>query len=61
MDEIEDIIKYNDMGDINKEDNYLFKFEDHANFIKTYKKNIVNLFFDNSENYKQSKIKIRKK
>ena len=65
MDEIEDIIKYNDMENINKDDNYLFKFEDHANFIKTYKKKIINLFFDNKnrigENYKQSKIKIKKK
>ena len=65
MDEIEDIIKYNDMEDINKDDNYLFKFEDHSNFIKTYKKKIINMFFNNKnhigENYKQSKIKIKKK
>ena len=65
MDDIEDIIKYNDMEEINKDDNYLFKFEDHANFIKTYKKNIINFFFDDKnhidENYKQSKIKIKKK
>ena len=65
MNEIEDIIIYNDMKDINKDDDYLFKLYDHENFIKNYKTIITNLFFDNknhnSENYKQSKIKIRKK
>lgn len=65
MDEIEDIIKYNDMEDINKDDNYLFKYEDHANYIKINKKKIINLFFNDKnyigENYKQSKIKIKKK
>ena len=65
MDEIEDIIKYNNMENINKDDNYLFKFEDHSNFIKTYKKKIINLFFDDKnhldENYKQNKIKMKKK
>jgi hypothetical protein len=65
MDEIEDIIKYNNMENINKDDNYLFKFEDHSNFIKTYKKKIINLFFDDKnhldENYKENKIKMKKK
>ena len=65
MDEIEDIIIYNDMEGINKDDNYLFKFEDYSNFIKTHEKKIINLFFDDKnligENYKQSKIKIKKK
>ena len=65
MNEIEDLINYNDMKDIDKDDNYLFKLDDHANFIKDYKKIITNLFFENenhiSENYKQSKIKIKKK
>ena len=65
MNEIEDIIIYNDMKDIDKDDNYLFKLDDHDNFIKDYKKIITNLFFDNEnhrrENYKQSKIRIKKK
>ena len=65
MNEIEDIIIYNDMKDIDKDDNYLFKLDDRDNFIKDYKKIITNLFFDNenhsSENYKQSKIRIKKK
>ena len=65
MNEIEDIIIYNDMKDIDKEHNYLFKLDDHDNFIKDYKKIITNLFFDNeyhsSEIYKLSKIKIKKK
>ena len=65
MNEIEDIIIYNDMKDIDKDDNYLFKLDDRDNFIKDYKKIITNLFFDNenhsSENYNQSKIRIKKK
>ena len=66
MNEIEDIIIYNDMKDIDRDDDdYLFKPNDHDIFIKDYKKIITNLFFynknSNSENYKQSKIKIKKK
>ena len=65
MNEIEDIITYHDMKDIDRDDNFLFKLDDHDNFIKDYEKIISNLFFDNrehnSENYKQSKIKIKKK
>ena len=63
INEIEDIICYNDMKDINKKDNFLFSLDDKNNFIKKYKKKIYNLFFDNNdkENYIESKIKIKKK
>ena len=62
INEIEDIIYYNDMKDINKEDNFLFKLDDMNNFIKQYKNKIYNLFFDNNcfETHKPSKIKIKK-
>ena len=43
----------------------MFIFEAHINFIKTYKKKIINLFFDDKnhldENYKENKIKMKKK
>ena len=62
MNEIEDIICYNNMYDISKEENYLFNRGDYDNFMKKNKKNIYNLFFVNQcETYRQSKIKIKKK
>ena len=62
MNEIEDIICYNNMYDISKEENYLFTRGDYDNYVKKHKKNIYNLFFDNKcETYRQSKIKIKKK
>lgn len=61
MNEIEDIICYNNMYDISKEENYLFNQGDYDNYVKKHKKNVYNLFFGNqSETYKQSKIKIKK-
>ena len=62
MNEIEDIICYNNMYDISKEENYLFNQGDYDNYVKKHKKNLYNLFFGNqSVTYKQSKIKIKKK
>ena len=64
INEIEDIICYNNMSNINKEDNYLFYYKDHHKFLKKYKKTINNLFFVNpkqKKTYIQSKIKIKKK
>ena len=62
MNEIEDIICYNNMYDISKEENYLFNQGDYDNYVKRHKKNLYNLFFGNqSVTYKQSKIKIKKK
>ena len=62
MNEIEDIICYNNMYDISKDENYLFNRGDYDNYLKNHKKNVYNLFFGNQcETYRQSKIKIKKK
>ena len=60
--EIEDIIRYEDMADVSKNKNYLFHSCDYTNFIKQYRSDIYNKFFNNpNANYKISTIKIRKK
>ena len=64
MNEVQDIIYYNDMSDLNKEDDYLFKFNDYKNFVEKNKKKINNMFFDSNnlikDNYILDKAKIRK-
>ena len=64
MNEVQDIICYNDMSDLKKEDDYLFKCNDYKNFVEKNKKKISNIFFDNNnhikENYILDKAKIRK-
>ena len=55
MNEIEDIIIYNNMKDINKDDKYLFKKNDYDDFINEYKDKILSLFFD-VNNKKEEKI-----
>ena len=62
MNEVQDIIHYNDMNDVKKENNFLFNYNEYNNFIEKYKKNIINKFFDN-DNYdsNQNKIKSKKK
>ena len=60
INEIEDIIYYNDMSDINKEDNFLFYHQEYHTFIKKRKIKIINLFFENKSDGK-NKIKIKKK
>ena len=63
MNEIEDIICYNDMSDINRHDNFLFYPKEREIFQKKIKK-IHKLFFNNqkgNKTYKQKKIKIKKK
>jgi hypothetical protein len=64
MNEVQDIIYYNDMSDLNKEDDYLFRFNDYKNFVEKNKKKISNMFFDSNnhikENYILDKVKIRK-
>lgn len=64
INELEDIICYNNMSNINKEDNYLFYSHERLNFLEKNKKRINKLFFGNknpNKSYKQSKIKIKKK
>lgn len=64
MNEVQDIIYYNDMSDLNKEDDYLFKFNDYKNFVEKNRKKINSMFFDSNnfikENYILDKAKIRK-
>ena len=45
MNEVQDIIHYNDMYDIRKEDKYLFNYKDNELFIDKYKQKIYNIFF----------------
>ena len=64
VNEIEDIIHYNNMSDINKEDNYLFYKNERTNFYQKYNNKLNKLFFGNkkhNKSYRQSKIKIKKK
>ena len=64
MNEVQDIIYYNDMSDLKKEDDYLFKFNDYKSFIEKNKKKINNMFFNSNnlvkENYILDRAKIRK-
>ena len=63
MNEIEDIICYNDMYGINKEDNFLFYQKERDIFNEKIKK-INKLFFSSKKvqkTYKQSKIILKKK
>ena len=64
MNEIEDIIRYNNMSDINKEENFLFYRNERNNFYQKYKNKLDRFFFGNkkhNKSYRQSKIKIKKK
>ena len=55
MNEIEDIIIYNNMENINKEENYLFNICDYNNFLSQYQQKISSLFFDTKNNYEDNK------
>ena len=55
MNEIEDIIIYNNLENINKEDNYLFNICDYNNFLSQYQQKISSLFFDTKNNYEDNK------
>ena len=65
MNEIEDIIVYNNMKDINKEDDYLFEKNDYDNYLSENQEKIYSLFFDknvdNNEKKKIIKINPKKK
>ena len=57
MNEIEDIIVYNNMKDINKEDDYLFEKNDYDNYLSENQEKIYSLFFDkNVDNNEKNKI-----
>ena len=53
MDEVQDIIQYNDMYGINKEDTYLFNYNDYDDFVERNKETILNKFF--GKDYKTEK------
>ena len=48
INQVEDIITYNNMNDIKKKDNFLFNYNDYNNFVKLYKNKLCNKFFDNN-------------
>ena len=57
MNEIEDIIVYNNMKDINKEDDYLFEKNDYDNYLSENREKIYSIFFDkNINNNEKNKI-----
>ena len=58
MNEIEDIIIYNNMKNINKQDNYLFKKNDYDIFLSEKQQKICSLFFgkNNNNNNQENKI-----
>lgn len=67
MNEVQDIIHYNDMNDIRKENKYLFNYNDYNIFVEKYKQKICDIFFDNKDNinninrYNQNKLRSKKK
>ena len=48
INQVEDIITYNNMNDIKKKDNFLFNYNDYNNFVKLYKNKLCNKFFDDN-------------
>ena len=65
INDIEDIICYNNMSDIKKEENYLFYNHDVLFFFEKHQKMLYNLFFDDNKNqnksYRKSIIKKKEK
>ena len=61
LDDVQDIIKYYDFEDINKEDNFLFHYNDYATF-RNHKKNFIfNDFFNENNSSNIFKDKKKKK
>ena len=67
INEVQDIIRYIDMYNIKKEDNFLFKYNDYNNFIEKNSKIISNKFFgniynniNNNECFNQNTVMIKK-
>ena len=56
MNEVQDIIHYNNMYDIRKEDKCLFNYNDYKFFIEKYKQKIYNIFFNNKDNSNNGNI-----
>ena len=61
LDDVQDIIKYYDFEDINKEDNFLFHYNDYVTF-RNHKKNFIfNDFFNETQSSNIFKAKIKQK
>ena len=61
MNEVQDIIRYNDMCNVNKEDNFLFSKDDYNSFVEKNKENIFNKFFESNNNEKNNMFKVKTK
>lgn len=61
LDDVQDIIKYYDFDEINKEDNFLFHFNDYATFKNHKKGFIFNDFFNETQSSNLIKMKIKQK
>ncbi len=61
MNEVQDIIRYNDMCNVNKEDNFLFNKDDYNSFVEKNKENIFNKFFESNNNEKNNMFKVKTK
>ena len=54
MDEVEDIICYNDMQKISKKENFLFNINDYKHYIEKNRRRIEKIFFKNENKAKLS-------
>ena len=61
LDDVQDIIKYYDFNEINKQDNYLFHHRDYSIFINHKKGLLINDFFNESQSSNLIKTKIKQK
>ena len=51
INQVEDIIRYNNMNNISKKDNFLFNYNDYNDFVKLYSNKIYNMFFEDNKKY----------
>ena len=61
MNEVQDIIHYNNMGKVNKGDNYLFNDNDYNIFVGKNKEKIFGKFFDEYNNEKDNYFRVKPK
>jgi hypothetical protein len=61
MNEVQDIIHYNNMCKVSKEDNYLFNDNDYNIFVGKNKEKIFSKFFDEYNNEKDNYFKVKTK
>ena len=61
MNEVQDIIHYNNMGKVSKGDNYLFSDNDYNIFVGKNKEKIFGKFFDEYNNEKDNYFRVKPK